>query len=375
MKFLAVNVFLEPDGYYAMTLVSDPFMKQIHEFSSQSDDVELHDLRNCVLGDQESPARELVNYFLSNQLCSVRMYLEFNTLGEALGHARQQHAERLESQGPRLDIPADVHSEALNLERELHHLSKSVERAISDINRSISRYATELQKFRNSLLLKPAEEKSQGILNYESSDFSSVLALLDEQVGEKIVSPRQSITKTAKSQAISGRLDDIGLPAGITKALRDAGITNVKQLENTSDHDLMKIKGIGKSRLDSIKKSIGTVGSVKPRKKPAKENKNIENVDKSKSKGLKANRHLEGQASTYEIGNIYTGDVMSMLRHGASGFIKCDTVKANIYFRLSECSSDVREMIKRGILPPVEFRVVESNGKGGVEAASIKELN
>lgn len=375
MKYLAVNVFLEPDGYYAMTLVSDPFKKQIHEFSSQSEDVELHDLSDRVLGDQESPARELVNYLLSNQLCSVGMYLEFDTLSEALAHARQQKAESLESRGPRLDIPADVHSEALNLERALRHLSDSVERAISEIKGSISSYATELQKFRNTLLLKPVDEKSHGIVNYESSDFSSVLALLDDQLGGKIVSPGKPITKTTKPQATSGRLDDIGLPAGITKALLHAGITNVKKLKNTSDQDLMKIKGIGKARLDSIKKSIGTAGSVKPRQKPAKVNKNVENVDKSKSKELKTNRHLERQASTYKIGSIYTGDVMSMLSHGASGFIKCDTVKANIYFRLSECSSDVREMIKQGILPPVEFRVVESNGKGGVEAVSVKSLN
>lgn len=374
MKFLAVNVFLEPDGYYAMTLVSDPFLMQIHEFSSQSNDIELHDVSNILHGDSESSARDLVNYFLSNQLCSVQLDLEFDTLIEALDHARQQAAEKSESRGPRPDIPADVHSEALHLDRALHYLSENVERAFLEINRSISRYANELQKFRNSLLQNLVDETPQGSDFYESSEYGSALALLDEQAEGNSVSPGSSNTKSVKSSSTSKTLEDIGLPAGLVRALRDAGITNVNQLKKTSDLDFMKIKGIGKSRLDLIKKAVGAIGSAKPRKQPAKRRENAGDAGKSISKGLRSDQRVERQASTYQIGNIYRGKVLSMQPHGKSGFIKCDSVNENIYFRRSQCSSNLKAKIDRGQLPRVQFRVVESTGKSGVEATSLKSI-
>ena len=61
---------------------------------------------------------------------------------------------------------------------------------------------------------------------------------------------------SAQEKKLPKKIEELGLSEAITRLLKTKKITTVKQLLGKTEDDLAKLKGVGKAKIDEIKKAL-----------------------------------------------------------------------------------------------------------------------
>lgn len=59
-------------------------------------------------------------------------------------------------------------------------------------------------------------------------------------------------------------MSELGLPGDIVDTLKNGGISTVEQLRKTHPHELLKLRGMDKAKLQSLEKHLLSLGIIPP---------------------------------------------------------------------------------------------------------------
>lgn len=59
-------------------------------------------------------------------------------------------------------------------------------------------------------------------------------------------------------------MSELGLPGDIVETLKNGGVSTVEQLRKTHPHELLKLRGMDKTKLQTLEKSLLSLGIIPP---------------------------------------------------------------------------------------------------------------
>src|SRR5439155_27108814 len=108
---------------------------------------------------------------------------------------------------------------------------------------------------------KPDEAVAHGS-NIVVQQFSLFAALTKTQTA--IPAPDRTNGSALPSAIADMPIEDLDLPQPAFNSLKRHGITTVRQLRQTPDEELLRMRNFGKNSLDEIKEPIAAPGLIEP---------------------------------------------------------------------------------------------------------------